>query len=252
MASVSNDAQDFPWGMIFICGCGHSGTTLLTAMLGAHKDIYSITEETRIFIKDGLSDSDIRRFFLENHAAKATQDGARFLCEKTPMHIHHLHRMRSVFPGASIIIPVRDPRDVALSIKTRTGDLKFGYERWLRDNAVVLREREQNTGDTFIFRYEDFMDDVQGTLVRICDHVGIPYDPAMMEYHQEKRTWFSDQTWTGAAGEHVKLRNWQVNQPIMERRGRWRDLLTADEITAIEGATKDMMTAFGYAPETNP
>ena len=42
--------------MIFVCGCGHSGTSLLAAMLGSHKDIYAINVETYCFTRIDLSD----------------------------------------------------------------------------------------------------------------------------------------------------------------------------------------------------
>jgi hypothetical protein len=241
--------------MIFVCGCGHSGTSLIAAMLGAHQSIYAINEETYLFAAKNinsmnLSGSEIMRIFSEKYFPAARLKRASFVCEKTPIHVYYLNRMRSVFPGSSIFIPVRDPRDVALSIKLRTGNLREGYLRWLNDNAVVAKEIAVRSKDIFVFRYEDFIADPIAHLKRVCAHIPIGYDQNMLQYHRDPRPWFGA---IGATGEqsptpdkHVEFRNWQIKQPILDRRGRWKTLLTKDEVAEVEGACSNMMKIFGY------
>jgi hypothetical protein len=236
--------------MIFVCGCGHSGTSLITAMLGVHKDIYAITEETALFTT-GLANDDIREQFRQRYAPRVAEKGAHFLCEKTPNHIHHLARIRATFPGALIVVPVRDPRDVALSIKRRLGRLEAGYNRWRADNSVVQLEGSMRPEDVYIFRYEDLIDDVEGVLAKICRRLDLPYDPAMLEYYRDERVWFGAPRELPAdppsATEHEKFRNWQIKQPIMERRNQWRDHLSKEEIAEIEGVCGGLMDYFGYS-----
>lgn len=236
-------------GMIFVCGCGHSGTSLLIAMLGAHPDIYAIHEETAAFVK-GLPDHEAKNLIVTQQEKFVAEEGARYICEKTPLHIHHLSRIRALFPGARIIIPVRDPRDVTLSFKKRFGDMR-GTPRWLRDNAVVAREYLARNEDTFIYRYEDFIDDVEGTLKGLCAHVGVSFDPKMLNYHEDKQNWFGVTDVPGAVPDptnHETFRNWQVKQPIMDRRGLWKDKLTRDEIESVQLACAGLMGLFRYEP----
>jgi hypothetical protein len=239
--------------MIFICGCGHSGTSLVAAMLGSHKEIYAINEETALFTKLTLTNGDIRALIRERYKPLALEKGASFICEKTPLHIHHLPRIRAAFPGAQIVIPVRDARDVALSIRRRIGSLEVGYLRWARDNAVVQREHAAKSADTLIFRYEDLIDDIEGILGTICRRLGLPYDPMMMEYYRDERTWFGAPIEVSSdppdPKDHVRYRNWQIKQPIMERRGHWRTQLGKREIAMVQGACGQLMEYFGYTLE---
>jgi len=238
--------------MIFVCGCGHSGTSLVTAMLGSHGDIYSINEETYLFTRCVLNDSDIRAAFRTKYLPAAQEKGAKYICEKTPIHIGRLDRIRKVFAGAQIFVPVRDPRDVALSIKLRTGRLSDGYLRWIEDNSLVRRELEASAKDLFVFRYEDFIDDLPRTLSDICGRIGLSYDPAMLNYHQDKRPWFgvdessSSNSIPPPRAHNAQFRNWQIKQPIMERRGLWKANLTRAEINEVQRACEGMMKFYGY------
>ncbi len=241
--------DDYTSRMIFVCGCGHSGTTLLTTMLGTHPDIYAIHEETDVFVHK-LPDDQAKAGIVTKHGPFAREKGARLLCEKTPKHIHDLERIRKLFPGARIVIPIRDPRDVTLSFKKRFGDLR-GAPRWLRDNAVVTREYLARNDDTFIYRYEDFIDDVEGTLKAICAHVGVDFDPKMLNYHEDQQNWFGVSSVPDEAPDptnHATFRNWQVKQPIMDRRGLWKTQLTRDEIEAVQTACAGLMGIFRYDP----
>lgn len=40
-----------PLQTVFICGCGHSGTTLLANMFASHPDIFIPLRETNAFVK---------------------------------------------------------------------------------------------------------------------------------------------------------------------------------------------------------
>jgi len=245
------EAEQASWPrMIFVCGCGHSGTSLVTAMLGAHPGIYAINEETGLFVEPDLTPTRVREIFQTKYLPKAAEKGARFLCEKTPAHVHHLDRIRAAFPDALVVIPIRDARDVALSIKRRTGSLRDGYLRWLRDNVVVQRQQLAPTGHTCIFRYEDLISDVDGMLRTLCGLLEIQYDPVMLQYHQDPRAWFGASKALSSAPptprEHVEFRNWQIKQPVMERRGQWKTHLTRSEIAEVQDACGPLMQYFGY------
>jgi len=123
----------------------------------------------------------------------------------------------------------------------------------MRDNTLVQKEQQRQSGDTFIFRYEDLMDNIEGTLEAICRHVDVPYDPRMLEYHKDERAWFGASAEPGAPPpepkDHAKLRNWQIKQPIMERRGQWKAHLDKMEIREIEDSCGDLMAYYGYPLE---
>src|SRR5436309_3209703 len=115
----------------FICGCGHSGTTLIAAILASHPQVYIPFEETNIFFK--WAPLAMFRYWKIRTAARRA--GKSFLLEKTPRHIRRVERIRRMVPGARFVVPVRDGRDVVASIGRRLGNRKEALDRWISDNS---------------------------------------------------------------------------------------------------------------------
>lgn len=230
---------------VFICGCGHSGTTLIANILAGHPEIYVPLRETGTFLR---SERKARKRY------RALREEARLNCkpilvEKTPRHISKLDLIRRVVPGARFVVPVRDGRDVVASIKKREGSLEFGMELWLTLNRIVAAERE--SPDVLVYRHEDFITDTKNQLKRICDFIGIEYTDGLLDFHRRPKLWFGQTEIRHPNGigraNHFALRNWQINQPIFDSRGCWRSELKNDDVAELtEGAGRDLMQIFGY------
>lgn len=230
---------------VLICGCGHSGTSLLASMFAAHPETWVPLGETEIFLGDEASAA----AGLEALVAEADAHGRRFVVEKTPRHIRRLELVRRLAPGTRIVASVRDGRDVTASIKTRLGMAEPGVNRWIVDTGIVARERA--SGDLLAYRHEDMVDDPRAVLDQICTFAGIPFREEMLTFHAQERLWFGQEEVRRGTGvgqtEHDALRNWQVNQPIFDNRGRWRSELTDAEIgPLLTGEGGALMREFGY------
>jgi hypothetical protein len=228
----------------FVCGCGHSGTTLLARILGAHPQIFVPSNETNAFLDEARMAGRVARLQKNTLAS-----GKAYLVEKTPRHVRRMDFIRAKVPGAKFVIIVRDGRDVTASIAKRTdGDFAAALERWVKDNARVLKERRHK--DVHVLRYEDIITDSEGTIRKVCDFLGLPYDEAMLRYHEKPANWFGRKEIraVGRPGkEHGDLRNWQVNQPIYDGRGRWKtDLPEEFRAKFATGEPREIMSAFGY------
>jgi hypothetical protein len=229
----------------FICGCGHSGTSLLANMLASHPDIYIPLVETRAFVRP-----DRAAQLWAEVLSQAETSGKAHLAEKTPRHVQRLDLIRAMVPQARFVLVVRDGRDVAASYIKRRGSADVGRLRWLEENRRVLAAR--GDADATVLRYEDLIAGPEAALRGVCDFAGIPFDPEMLRYHETERLWFGTialEEGDGSEGEgHRNLRNWQINQPIFDGRGRWRTLLSPEETAAFEDPeTHRMLEAFGYA-----
>jgi protein O-GlcNAc transferase len=241
--------EDLP--MIFLCGCPHSGTSLLTAMVGAHPAVYSIPVETAVFSKE-KPEAEIREVFAK-YVPEAKAKGASYICEKTPNHLKRIGAMHEMFPDAPIVVIVRDARDVSASLRERDGDLEYGAKRWISFNRIAQQAQKSGSPPIHVLRYEDLVADPQAELQKMCDYIGIPFDPAMLEYYKDEREWNhakgraeTDGKW---GDNHRNLRNWQVHQPVMDRREKWREKLNAEEVALVEERCGALMDYFGYKRE---
>lgn len=235
----------------FVCGCGHTGTTLLTTILSAHPEIHAAYRESEVFLHLWFrSQWRLRRLRADWEAS-----GKPWLVEKTPRHIRRLPLIRRTVPRARFIIMVRDGRDVTASIGRReAGNFKAGLDRWTLDTGLAARER--NSPDVFIQSYEDLVADPEGAIRRICEFLGVAYAPEMLRYHEQPRLWYgkkSIEKTSGVGNEHSHLRNWQVNQPLYDGRGRWQAELPAEIVAAFDsGKPHELMQIFGYAEGKPP
>ncbi len=229
----------------FIVGCGHSGTTLLANMFAAHPDVYVPLRETEIFFSSGLVVS--RLADLEQEFAAS---GRRHLVEKTPRHVRKIPEIVATLPEARFIAIVRDPRDVAISLWKRFGRDYDAVGRWQLDNQHIIENLART--EMAITRYEQLVVAPKLELKRLCAHLSLPFEPAMLSYHENERLWMGQtevRRGDGTSGdEHGALRNWQVNQPLFDHRGRWRSEMSEAEAREIlSPEVRAMMIALGYS-----
>lgn len=228
----------------FICGCGHSGTSLLANMFASHPDVYIPLRETECFLSPETADARWRAVHQEARAS-----GKRHFAEKTPKHVVNLALLRAHVTGARIILMVRDGRDVAASFVKRNGLARVGADRWLLDNASVIAE--QNSSDVLIVRYEDLVKRPRSELKRICRFAGVAFHRSMLKFHETQRLWFGQPALRKGSGvegdEHRAFRNWQINQPLFNASGTWKSILTEDDIAKLpREEMEEYLRFFGY------
>jgi hypothetical protein len=230
----------------FVCGCGHTGTTLMATILSAHPEIHAPYRESEVFLRPWFQALGRLRRLREEWEAS----GKPRLVEKTPRHIRFLPKIRRAIPGAKFVIMVRDGRDVTASIGWREhGRFDIGLRRWTNETGIAARER--HSPDVFVQRYEDLVANPAGALQRICGFLGVQYAPEMLNYHEQPRIWYDlkqvEKT-SGVGEAHRNLRNWQVNQPLYDGRGRWQAELPPEIVAEFsKGRARELMEIFGYS-----
>lgn len=228
----------------FICGCGHSGTSLIANMFASHPDVFIPLYETRAFLEQENANKAWKQL-----KEKFTASTKTHFVEKTPSHINVLTEIRQQIPGAKFIAMVRDGRDVAASFIKRTGDPDIGLNLWLKDNQVVIAESKSD--DVIVQRYEDLITDPEGSLIRLCHFLGIPFSQNMLNYYTVERLWFGvedNKETSGRNGpDHNQLRSWQINQPLFDGRGKWQGVLSDRYLQKFEiPEIQKLMQFFGY------
>jgi hypothetical protein len=237
-------------GGIHVCGCGHSGTSILTRLIGAHPGIHAISGESGVARKESYHRY---RLGLEGFWRESAAAGAGIWVEKTPKHVRHLRFILDAAPSSRIVLICRDPRDCVASLKRRYGRFSKALRRWRHDNHRVLHWRAHPRAT--LLRYEDLVGNPQACLEELMPRLGFSFDPAQLQYHQEQVSWYSpgaDNEATSSAqaanpSSHRDHRNRQINQPLFNASGRFSDHLSPAEIGQVLRHCDGLARRLGYS-----
>jgi sulfotransferase family protein len=189
-----------------------------------------------------LSHEEAYRFAVESpFRAYAAREGKERFGDKTPAYVHCLEEVFAVWPGARVVVLVRDARDVALSIM----GLPFGPNNpysaalwWSRGIQAGLAAARRRPHQVMTLSYEDLVTDPDSAVRRVCGHVGLGYDPEMLAIERsgpekivaEQAEWFTE-----------------LAMPISEAgSGRFRTEMPAEEQRIVEAVAGDELRALGY------
>lgn len=230
---------------VFVVGCGHSGTSILTRILGNHHNIYAIPRETGMFF---AKEKNILQK-ISKYKQKAEELNKQFIVEKTPKHLYKIDDIIRIIPDAKILFIVRDGRDVTYSIMNRYKDKKdginIGMKRWLNDNE----EGWKYSGKPYIkfFKYEKLVTDFINKITDILKFIGEEYDPNMLEYYKTPVKWYSGIPIKGDISllEHNKLRDDQINKPLYNGSGCYLKF-SKHQVDLVETKLDSMLRRFGY------
>ena len=231
--------------MIFIVGCGHSGTTILNKILGTHKNIYSISQETGFFAQHKQKDKD--KDIIKNLESldKRVEFNKKWICEKTPGHVYGINRIFKLIKDPKIIVIIRDGRDVIASLNKRYDNFDKSVNRWIEDNNTWLNNQYK---DSFhLLKYEDLVKEPQIELKKICDFLPEEYDNNMLNYKKEKVE-LSIPDGIIEEINHTSLRNYQVNQDLYDGTKRYLKDLTELQMNLLYSNDRfmELMNSFDY------
>jgi hypothetical protein len=239
---------------IFIVGCGHSGTSLLIAILGVHSHIYAVPWET-CFAYD-YKRREVRlipqvELFLRRFDTRAIRAGKLRWAEKTPRHIYAIPELLHCRPQARIVIILRDGRDVAYSLWKKGESLQAGIERWVDNNR--RGQAFWNHPNVYTLRYEDLIENFEPTLRKLLAFLGEEYEDQLARFHEVPKFYYAEKiekTPDEGGSYHHTHRNWQINQKLFDGRGRWK-ALDNEQKQVIKEVAGDMLIEYGYAADKN-
>jgi hypothetical protein len=177
--------------------------------------------------------------------------------DKTPGYAIHIAQIQEALPEAHFIHLIRDGRDV--SISNREAWWKFSPHAceaarlWV--GLIEETRRQARCCPNYLeVRYEDLIGNPAGILRRICEFIQLPYSPLMETYYLEANSRMSELgDWVGDNGEVVATRSQRLEihqmverPPDTSRAGRWRHIMTPQEIWEFQKVAGETLRDLGY------
>jgi hypothetical protein len=151
-------------------------------------------------------------------------------------------RVFECFPEARIIHMVRDPRDRYASAlkrwRSNRGGVGSATAAWLASVDLGHRNVERHPGRYRLLLYEDLVHDAEGELRRVCEFIGVAYDPAMLG--MSGATDFRD------AGGNSSYGRFSAGEISPRSIGRFREVLSDRQVAYVQRVAGARMRNLGY------
>jgi Sulfotransferase family len=201
------------------------------------------------------------RAFFEAYAAK---QGKPRWGDKTPAYMLSVQRIGRTLPEARFIHLIRDGRDVALSQAARAiNEQPPPPEQAARWVKRIHKSREQAAtlkGPRYVeARYEDLVRDPEATLRRICEFIDLPWNDAVLRYHEGAAERLTEMAGTlraegthaeQAAGYRIENHAPTTKPPDPAKLDKWRREMSPGDVAAYDAVAGDLLRELGYEVTT--
>lgn len=176
--------------------------------------------------------------------------GKPLVGDKSPGYVREMTRLHACWPEAKFVHLIRDGRDVWLSVAGwKKADRTLGrFATWTQDPVATTalwwersvrlgREAGTSLGPIRYLevRYEDLVADPARECWALCAFLGLPYDEAMLRFH-EGRTRYEP----GLTAKRAWL------PPVAGLRD-WRAQMQAKDVERFEATAGELLDELGYA-----
>jgi tetratricopeptide (TPR) repeat protein len=201
---------------IFIVGLPRAGSTLIEQILASHSQIDGtqelpyIPQQVHRFrdrdpglpprypaILGELAAEELRGLGEEYLAStRVHRKGAPFFLDKLPNNFRNLGFIHLILPNARIIDARREALPCCFGNFKQLFNAGMEFKYSLEDlgryycHYVALMEHWDRVlpGKILRVQYEDVVNDLEGSVRRILDFLGLPFEPACLEFHRTART----------------------------------------------------------------
>jgi predicted Zn-dependent protease len=201
---------------IFIVGLPRSGSTLLEQILASHSEVEgtyelsdiqnAVTElQGREFVEQPrypavLADMQRQDFLRlsEKYLAdtQVYRSGRTHFIDKMPNNFRHIGLMHLMLPNARIIDARREPMACCFSNLKQlfAQGQEFTYSvddiaRYYRTYLALMRHWDEALpGRILRVHHEDVVADLEGSVRRILDYCGLPFEQACVDFHKTERS----------------------------------------------------------------
>ena len=213
-------AERSGWGCpdaspIFVLGLPRAGSTLLEQILASHSQVEGTMELANIprlvgslgsgdkfgdthypGVLPQLTAEQCREFgeaYIRD--TRVYRTGKPFFIDKMPNNFRNIALIQLILPNAKIIDARRDAMDCCFSNfkQLYANGHPFAYNlddigRYYRSYVSLMDHWDRVLpGRVLCARHEDVLADLEGSVRRILDYCGLPFEPACVEFHRTER-----------------------------------------------------------------
>lgn len=217
---------------VVIFSAPRSGSTLLRVILGSHSELYAPPElplrhlgvraETK-WIRASLeglelTTEDVEHMLWDRVLAEALRrSGKPRIVVKTPANVLSWERIAACWPDARFVFLLRHPAAAVASLQssfdpawhhtTEAGSLEESVVKGLRYMTTLEQAREALPG--FTVRYEELTASPESVVRELCEFLGVPFQPAMLEYGAFDHAGFTP----GLGDSSLNIRSGRIQPP---------------------------------------
>ncbi|MDP3462855.1 MAG: sulfotransferase [Bacteroidales bacterium] len=149
--------------------------------------------------------------------------------DKNPGYALYIEQLRSIFPDAKFIHLTRDYRDNYHSLARVEFELpiiSLTTYKWKYFYRKITSAAEQLSDDFTTIRYEDLVKQPETEMKRLCQFLGIDYDPGILRFHEKRDEFLKIYPEAMVNRIHASLMH-----PVSDNKtGIWRTKLSEREI----------------------
>jgi hypothetical protein len=177
--------------------------------------------------------------------------------DKTPLYCLGLDAIRRILPEARFIHIIRDGRDAALSLRRMWFSPGWEIETqaaYWRKCILAARRAGRGRADYIEVRYEDLILNPRATLQQVCDHSGLSYDRAMLDYYtrtperlkEHKGRTRADGTPLLTQEQRLLQQARTTTPPDPTCVFAWKRVMSADERQRFQRVAGELLKDLGY------
>ena len=175
--------------------------------------------------------------------------GKRLIGDKTPRYVRSIPTLHELWPETRFVHIIRDGRDVCLSMMNwKMADSSAGqFSAWKEDRVSTgalwwelnVRLGRQDGGSLLPelyheVHYEELISEPEETCANLCDFLGLPYDDAMLRFHEGREK---------ADTDLDAKKGWRPLTPGLRK---WSAQMSAEDLRRFEAAAGDLLDELGY------
>jgi hypothetical protein len=171
----------------------------------------------------------------------------RLVGDKTPRYVRSIQTLSALWPDTRFVHLLRDGRDVCLSVldwqkgapnfSTWDEDAVSTTALWWEWQVRLGREAGAELGPDryYELQYESLLDDPERECTALCGFLGLPYDAAMLRFHEARMR------------DDPGLDAKKAWRPVTPGLRTWESQLPAADVVRFEAAAGALLHELGYA-----